>query len=374
MLLKQLENTLDKLFCKRQALEWDNVGLQVGSLNQNIKKIFVTLDVNSNSVSEAIDTNSDLMFSHHPLIFKPIYRVVDSDYAQNLVKKLIEEDISLYCAHTNYDLMCGGLNDFLAEKFSLNDIEIIEGNSRQWYKFVVFVPEEAEEEVRNTICKNSGGIYKNYSCCTFNTKGVGTFRPLEGSKPFSGKVGKLNFEKEIKIECIVDEGNKDNMVQEVLKVHPYEEVAYDIFKIENELSQEGIGRLGTLKKSMFFDEFLLRLKEIMGIRNFRWISDEPSSLRNKRIKRVALSCGSANSLTRNFVGLDCDIVVVGEIGYHNALEVINSGKVVIELGHSNSEKYAIDDICSKLESYFKNQEIKIIKSKKGYTAWRYYID
>ncbi|MGM0368150.1 MAG: Nif3-like dinuclear metal center hexameric protein [Actinomycetota bacterium] len=374
MLLNQLEKNLDKLFCKRQALEWDNVGLQVGSLSQDIRKIFVTLDVNSSSINEAIDTNSDLIFSHHPLIFKPIYRVVDSDYAQNLVKKLIGEDISLYCAHTNYDLMCGGLNDFLAEKLYLNDTKIIEEEGRQWYKFVVFVPEEAEEEVRNAICKNGGGSYKNYSCCTFNTKGVGTFRPLEGSKPFSGKVGKLNFEQEIKIECIVDGCNKDNIIQEVLKVHPYEEVAYDIFKIENKLSQEGIGRLGSLKQSMFFGEFLLRLKEIMGIRNFRWISEDSSSIKNKKIKRVALSCGSANSLTRNLVGLDCDIVVVGEIGYHNALEIINSGKVVVALGHSNSEKYAIDDIYSKLESYFKNQEIKIVKSKKGYTTWRYYID
>ncbi len=374
MLLSKLEMILDKLFSKSKALKWDNVGLQVGSKNKEIKNILVTLDANDNCINEAIEKNSDLIFAHHPLIFEPLKTIVDTNHIQGLVKKLIENNIALYCAHTNYDLMDKGLNDFVANKMGLNDIKVLQKNKQQWYKFVVFVPQESEEIVRNTICANGGGNYKDYSCCTFNVKGTGTFKPLEGATPYSGKVGELNFEKETKIECIVSEDDLNNLIKEVIKIHPYEEVAYDVFKIENQLYREGIGRIGKLEQPLYFNEFLLKIKDELEVRNFKWVAHEQQKLKNKKVEKVALICGSANSLKENITSLNCDVVLVGELDYHNALDIINSGKIVIELGHGNSEKYAIDDIYNKLSSYFKNKKIKILKSKMGYTVWRYYID
>src|SRR3989304_542934 len=148
--------------------------------------------------------------------------------------------------------MTGGLNDFVAGILGFTNIEIIEERYEQWYKFVVFVPGEAAEEIRKIICQHGGGKWQNYSCCTFNVEGKGTFIPHKGSKPYTGKVGYMNYVDEVRIECIVNERELGSLIDAVVKAHPYEEVAYDVYKIENKLKGIGLGRWGELKKPHSF--------------------------------------------------------------------------------------------------------------------------
>ena len=226
MILRELALCLDKIFNKNLALSWDKVGLQVGDLGSDVKRILVTLNVTSDVVDEATSLNSDLILTHHPLIFNPIDTILSSRICEKEILKLIENNIAVYCAHTNYDSMAGGLNDLVTSTLGLVDIDIIEEQYKQWYKFVVFVPEESEEKLRNVICQNGGGRWRNYSCCTFNIEGKGTFMPQPGSKPYTGKVGSINYVNEVRIECIVRDKDLNNLIEAVIKAHPYEEVAY----------------------------------------------------------------------------------------------------------------------------------------------------
>ena len=376
MILKKLAQNLDEIFSKSLALDWDKVGLQVGNLGKNVEKILVSLDINNNVVDEAINLKADLILSHHPLIFDPINTVVSGDYLQKKVLSLIENKIAVYTAHTNYDVMPDGLNEYIINKLDLTDISIIEPQYKQWYKFVVFVPKEAEKKIRDIICREGGGQWKNYSCCTFNIEGTGTFTPLEGAKPYIGKIGSMSYVDEVRIECIVNESVLDKVVKSTIAAHPYEEVAYDIYKIENKFPDAGVGRSGELKSAKYFVEFLEVIKNKMDIGNFRWLSEIGGELKEKKIKKIAVVNGSASSLTPKLAALDCDLLILGEIGYHDALSLAESGKIVVEVGHGCIEKWAIHDMHDKLEKFFQVQKVKmdIAKSKTGYAAWRYYID
>ncbi len=123
------------------------------------------------------------------------------------ILRLIEKGIAVYAAHTNYDIMPGGLIDVLSEKLELDDLQYIKQEDVQWYKFVIFVPRDSQDKVRKAICSQGGGEFKNYSCCTFNVAGKGTFLPGEGAEPYIGEKGNLNIVDEIRMECIVSEDN-----------------------------------------------------------------------------------------------------------------------------------------------------------------------
>ena len=386
MILKEIVNLLDNIFKKNIALVGDNVGLQIGNLNWNIKTILITLDVTNNVIDEAIKNNANLIFSHHPLIHSPIQTVTNTSLTGKKIIRLVENEAAVYVAHTNYDMASDGLNSLLAEKLGLKNVSIIKPENQQWYKFVVFVPKEAEEKIRDVICSGGGGKWKNYSCCTFNIEGKGTFKPLEGSHPYIGKVGDLNFVDEVRIECIVNEENINSLVKAVVKAHPYEEPAYDIYKIENKFEDYGIGRIGELKSPEKFKSFLDKIKIAFNTTNFRWLAQNPdtNSADEKIIKKIALINGSANSFTDSvsLTDFECDLIIVGELKYHKSLEIAESGKIFVELGHGESEKTAIDDIYLKLKSYFDNyfsgsckvERINLIKSKTGFEPWRFYIE
>jgi len=376
MILKDLALCLDRIFNRHIALDWDKTGLQIGDGQKDIKKILVTLDITGDEADEAVTTNSDLIISHHPLIFNPLDTILSSKNTEKEILKLIKNEIAVYAAHTNYDKMAGGLNDFVAASLGLIKIEPIEEEYEQWYKFVVFVPEEAAGNIRDVICRYGGGKWQNYSCCTFNIEGKGTFIPHQGSKPYTGKAGKMNFVDEVRIECIVNEMDLGKLVDAVVKAHPYEEVAYDVYKIENKFKASGLGRLGEFKNPQTFKSFSEKIKQVLGIEVFRWMYEKDVKVDDKKIEKAALVCGSANSLTGRLAEIDCDLVIVGEISYHNALRIIESRKILVAVGHGSSEALAITGMSDKLEEFFKKEKIKIniIKSKYGYRSWRYQID
>jgi dinuclear metal center YbgI/SA1388 family protein len=381
MILKDVILHLDKLFEINLAASWDKPGLQIGNPNNDIKQVLIAVDVTNQVIQEAKESNSNLIISHHPLIFSPLNLIISDNSTSTKILELVENKISLYTAHTNYDAMPGGLNDYLAKKLELKNIVVIESSGEQWYKFVIFVPPEAENKIKDTIGQNGGGKWGNYSNCTFNINGTGTFKPLDGSNPYSGKAGELSTVNEVRIECIVNEVNLPHLVKSVLESHPYEEPAYDIYRIENKFTSAGFGRIGELEESMTAADFFRTLKEKLHLKNFRWRINpgEDNNPENLMVKKIAVINGSANSLSQriSISDYECDLVIAGELKYQNSSEIIESVKILIEIGHYESEKLAIEDIYEKLLVYFKKnnfKNIKFIKTKVKNSSWRYYID
>jgi len=113
-------------FPKTLAYDWDNVGLQVGSLNRKCKTVLVTLDVTKEVLAEAIALKAELIFSHHPLIFKPMSNILTESPRGHLIEGLLQNHIAVYSAHTNYDLAEGGMNDELANVLKIQNPQVLD--------------------------------------------------------------------------------------------------------------------------------------------------------------------------------------------------------------------------------------------------------
>lgn len=376
MILKELVSILDKLFHKCMAADWDRAGFQIGNERRDIKRILVTLDLDDKVIEEAVSCNAGLVISHHPVIFHSLDSVTDSNNTGRKVMRLIENGISAYAAHSNYDIMDEGLSDILAQKLGLEDVKSIGSHKKQWYKFVIYAPSASQEKIRKVIWRSGGGKFRDYSCCTFSNSGTATFLPEKNAHPHTGSIGELSIVDEVRMECIVHEEELKQLVENVIKAHPYEEPAYDIHRIENQLDNTGFGRYGRVGQPAIFKEYIKVLKKNLQIADIGWIDRDTGNTGNKLVSKIAVAGGSANSITKELAKIDCDLVIAGEISYHNAIEISESGKIVAVIGHGTSEKYAIDDIYNKLISLFRDNKIDmdVFKSKSGYWIWRYDID
>ncbi|MGI6686592.1 MAG: Nif3-like dinuclear metal center hexameric protein [Bacillota bacterium] len=283
---------MEELAPSSLAEEWDNIGLMVGDLSQTVERVLVSLDVDERVIDEAISQKVNLIISHHPLFFNPIKNILFHEPLGKVVRKLIKHDIALFSAHTNLDIAPGGINDFLAEILDLNDVEILaETKEEELYKFVVFVPKDYLDQVRNSLCEAGAGHIGEYSHCTFSSLGEGTFLPLAGTKPFIGAEGLLEKTAEYRLETIVPKHKLNSVLQAMLKSHPYEEAAFDILHTKLEGKKYGLGRIGNLSQPASLAKLTERIKEVFKVKGIRVIGNP-----DQVISKVAVMGGRRDVL------------------------------------------------------------------------------
>ncbi|MDR9795781.1 Nif3-like dinuclear metal center hexameric protein [Aeribacillus pallidus] len=345
---------------KHYALEGDKIGLQIGTLNKPVRKIMVALDVLEEVVDEAINQKVDLIIAHHPPIFHPLKHIRTDDPAGRIIEKCIKHEIAVYAAHTNLDVAPGGVNDLLADRLQLVNQKILVPTYQDpLKKLAVFVPKDYEEDVREALGKAGAGFIGNYSYCTFSSAGTGTFLPLENANPFIGDTGKLEMVEEVKIETIFPQSIQKKVIQAMLKAHPYEEVAYDIYPLENEGKQLGLGKIGELEKEMTLKEFAEHVKKALEVEKVRVVGDLQAT-----IKKVAVLGGDGNKYIYQAKMRGADVYVTGDVYYHTAHDAMMLGLHVVDPGH-NIEKVMKEGVAEKLTKLCaeENLEVEIIPSR-----------
>lgn len=344
------------------AEEDDPVGLAVGTLNKPISKVLVTLDVRPEVVQEAIESNVDLIFAHHPPIFKPIKKLISDDPQIEMYNQLIKNDIAVYAAHTNLDVAEGGMNDWLAQKIGLTNTEIMTITKQFSYKkLAVTVPEKNADEVRRALtAAGAGEIDSKYKDSSFILEGKGFFTPKIGAKPAIGEVNQSEQTNETKIEVVVTQAKLANVITTLLKVHPYEVPAYDVYTIENMSETFGLGRVGNLAEPIKLKEFVRETKDMFGVSGLRYITINPDQM----IQRVAICGGDGGKFYQDALDKKADVYITGDVYYHTAHDMLSNGLSVIDPGHH------IEQICKpSLTELFRqwDQEsgwgIEIISSK-----------
>ena len=347
------------------AEEWDNPGLLIGSFDKEVKSILTCLDVTSEVVDEAVEKKVDLIISHHPLIFKAQKCIRTDRYPDGLIYSLIKNNINLLSAHTNLDFANGGLNDYLAKLLKLNNIKSLkEYKSDKMYKVVVYVPEKSINKVRNAMSIAGAGWIGKYSDCFFSVEGEGTFKPLKGTKPHIGQVDKLESVKECRLETIAEENKLNDIIEVMKKNHPYEEVAYDIYSLNNKGEKYGFGRRGILKTAESFEEFVERVKKCLKVKNVRVIGNN-----RKKVRDVGVFCGGFDiSCLDGTDNKNMDVLVTGEVKYNQAVEICEKDFCVLEAGHFYTERIVVSLLSNILGK--KMPKIKIIKSKKEKNPFR----
>lgn len=314
---------------KKLAYEKDKIGLLVGTLHKEVKRVMVTLDVLENVADEAADKQVDLIIAHHPLIFRPLKNVRSDEGQGKIVTKCIKNDIAVYAAHTNLDLADGGVNDMLAAQLGLKHAQILQPTYHEpLYQLVVYVPQSHAENVRHVIGDAGVGSIGNYSHCSFSSSGTGSFLPHSGAHPYLGSVGKVEQMDEQRIEAIVPEHLLRKVVARMVKAHPYEEPAYQVIPIQNEGKAYGLGRIGKLQEAMPFERYCRLVKEQLGIDGLRAVGAADAMIRT-----VAVSGGDGNSLIPYAKYRGADVLISGDIYYHTAHDALLCGLHVIDAGH-----------------------------------------
>ncbi|MCK5050145.1 MAG: Nif3-like dinuclear metal center hexameric protein [Candidatus Cloacimonetes bacterium] len=338
---------LNKIANPSLAFDWDNVGFQLGDGNQEVKKILLTLDVTENAINKAIRENVDLIISHHPFIFKPISKITNPIYL-----KLIKNNISVFCAHTNLDVIKKGVNFALAEKLELSNLKFISNeNGSTLFQVAVYVPSDSMVKVADAVFAFGAGIIGNYSNCMNDYEVSGQFMPVEGSNPVLGTKDKLEKVVERKLEFFVDSFKLPKVIEEMEKAHPYETPAYAVYPQEKQNENFGLGLIGELKQEMTLEDFAKTVKKNLQAPFVKlWRAGKPAK---SKVKRIAVCGGSGTSLLSKVYGR-ADVFVSADFTYHTVLE---SRIPLIDAGHFYTENPVLKNLREMLAKF----DLEIIK-------------
>jgi dinuclear metal center YbgI/SA1388 family protein len=331
------------------AMEGDPIGLQLGTPDRPVKKVLVALDVTEDVADEAIRLQADMIVAHHAVIYRPVRHLRTDLPAGKLYAKLLKHDIAVYVAHTNLDAAEGGVNDALASALGLTDaVPFAELKHGQLAKLAVFVPKSHHDRVMQAVFDAGAGWIGNYSHCSFNVEGTGTFLAREGANPFLGQVGRLETADEIRLETVVPREKLDRVVQAMLKAHPYEEVAYDIYPLDVKGKTYGIGRVGSLPEPATLAQLAERVKAAYRVSAVRLVGDP-----GRTVRKVAVLGGSGRSYVADAMRSGADVLVTGDIDHHTAHDALAAGFALIDAGH-HIEKLVKPAVAGRLGGMLKD--------------------
>lgn len=315
---------------------YDNSGLQIGSPHMEVTGILLTIDITEDVVDEAVMSGCNLIVSHHPLLFSGLKRITDASYTERTILKAIRNSVAVISSHTSIDAAYNGVNHIICRKLGLKNLQILSPVEGRLRKLVTFVPKDHIEQVRDALFISGAGQIGDYDSCSFNLEGLGSFRGGDETSPFVGEKGKLHLEPEIRIETVFPMHIQGRVIQALKESHPYEEVAYDIYTLENEYSRTGMGMTGEFENPVAENEFIQLLKNVFGSEIIRH-----TELMGIPVKKVAVCGGSGSFLTGKAIKSGAQFFVTGDLKYHQFFDA--QKKIVIaDIGHYESEQFTTE--------------------------------
>lgn len=334
MKIREIISVLEKFAPLQLQEDYDNSGLQTGDPDMEVASALLTLDVTEAVIEEAIHRNAGLVVAHHPLIFGSLRSITPKNYVGRILLKAIQNNISIYAAHTNLDNMYEGVNALIAQKMGLHNTRILQPKKGILKKLYTYVPVEAAEKVREALFVSGAGSLGKYRECSYNINGTGTFRPEKEANPAIGVAGGAREQvAEIKIEVLLTHYQERQVLAALFSVHPYEEVAYELITLDNADQYIGAGMIGELNQAVSVQDFLKMVKDTMKAGCIRY-----TSFPDKMVKKVAVCGGSGSFLLKDAIAMGADAFVTADFKYHQFFDA--DGRILIaDIGHYESEQY-----------------------------------
>jgi len=333
--------------------DYDNSGLLVGSPEQEVHAALVALDCTEQVVDEAIALGCNLIITHHPIVFKGLKSFTGKTYVERVVEKAIRHNLALYAIHTNLDHVKYGVNGVISERLGLKNLKVLKPKGGLLKKLVTFCPTEQAEDLRLALFAAGAGHISGYSDCSFNAEGTGTFKAGEGSDPYAGEIGILHHEPETRIETVFVAQDERKVLLALFENHPYEEVAYDIYGLENKLDAVGAGMIGWLEHELDGRAFLGLVKERMDASVIRH-----TALLPKKIRKVAVCGGSGSFLLKDAIAAGADAFVTADFKYHEFFDA-DEKLVIADIGHFESEQFTSNLLIDIIQENFPNFAIRL---------------
>ena len=332
---------------------YDNAGLILGNPGHELAGVLISLDVTEAVIEEAVKKKINMVVAHHPLIFSGLKKVTGSNYTERTVELAIKHSVAVYSAHTNLDAVHEGVNAMICRKLGLKNPRILRPKKGVLSKLVTFVPSAHLEAVGQAVFDAGAGHIGNYDQCSYRLQGHGTFRALEGSSPFVGKKGKMHVEEEVRFETIFPSYLQERIIDALLRSHPYEEVAYDIYPLNNVFAGAGEGMIGTLPDPLNELKFLQMTAGIFMSHGLKH-----SDLTGKQISEVAVCGGSGSHLLADAVRAGAHAFITSDIRYHQFFDA--DGKILVaDIGHYESEQFTKQVFYELITKNFPNFAVQI---------------
>ncbi|MCJ7774363.1 MAG: Nif3-like dinuclear metal center hexameric protein, partial [Desulfobacterales bacterium] len=336
------------------AEDWDNVGLQVGENGWLVKKIWIALDPTTEVVTAACEHKVDLLITHHPLIFSALKTIDFSTPIGKIIRLTAKHKTSIFSVHTNLDNAHNGINDILAKKVGLKNVNILRSlNTHGFYKLVVFVPAKYEKKILDAIIETNVRATNQYIQfpVRYNSQEIFVTRKTI-QKASEGKAGKIKTVEEIRIETNVHKGNLSQVIDLIRSLHPYGDMPYDIYPLFVKDATNGVGRIGDLSGNWRLSFFADHIRKKFGINSIK-VAGDPDLI----IDRVAVCSGSGSSLINDFISSGAQVFVSGDLRYHDARSVEQAGLAIIDIGHFVSEFIIVDELEKRLRKIFAEKQI-----------------
>lgn len=333
MKIKEITSCIEEFAPLSLQESWDNAGLLTGDPSFDVDSALIALDITEEVIDDAIRHGEKLIIAHHPLIFSGIKKLNGNNYVEKALIKAIKNDIAIYAAHTNIDVVKNGVSWRMAQKLGLKNVTTLSGEKGLLKKLIVYVPVSHAESIRGALFNAGAGEIGNYDSCSFNSVGQGTFRGNESTNPYVGKPGELHVEEEVRIETVFPVYLQQRIISSMLEVHPYQEVAYDIIPLENKHNSIGLGVVGNIDHEIGATEFLRLVKEVFNCKIIRFAGNT-----DKIIRKVAVCGGAGSSLINEAIQAKADIFITGDVKYHQFFDA--GDKIILaDIGHYESEQF-----------------------------------
>jgi dinuclear metal center YbgI/SA1388 family protein len=348
MKIKEILSVLEEMAPLAYAEDFDNVGLLVGDQNAETTGILVCHDALENVIDEAIIKKCNLVVCFHPILFSGLKKITGKNYVERSIIKAIKNDIAIYAVHTALDNHQNGVNKIFCDALGLKNAKVLIPKQNFIRKLVTYTIPENAEKVRNALFDAGAGNIGNYEDCSFNSKGIGTYMGNENSNPQLGQRFEFVETAEIKIEVTFEKYLESKILKALFSNHAYEEVAYEIYELQNSHQNIGLGMIGEFETPIEEKEFLLLVKEKMksdGIRH--------SAFTGKAIKKVAVLGGSGSYAIKNAIMAGADAFLTADLKYHQFYEAENR-LLLADIGHFESERYTKNYIVDYLRKKILN--------------------
>lgn len=349
MKIKELFPLLEEMAPLAYAEDFDNVGLLVGNQENEVSGILVCHDALESVIDEAIAKNCNVLVCFHPIVFSGLKKITGKNYVERAVIKAIKNDIAIYAVHTALDNHKNGVNKIFCDALGLKNTKILVPKQNFIQKLITYTIPENVEQVRNALFDAGAGKIGNYEDCSFNSQGIGTYMGNENSNPEIGERFEFVEAPEVKIEVTFEKHLQTKILKALFSNHVYEEVAYEIYDLQNAHQNIGLGMIGELETPMNETDFLAFVKDKMqcgGIRH--------SNLLSKKIAKVAVLGGSGSFAIKNAIQAKADVFLTADLKYHNFYEAENQ-IVLADIGHFESERftknYIVDFLKEKITNF-----------------------
>ncbi len=348
MNISEVIQTLESFAPLSYQESYDNAGLLTGDADRTCTGILCSLDTTEEIVKEAIEKKCNLIVAHHPIVFSGLKKITGRTYVERTIIAAIQNGIAIYAIHTNLDNVHNGVSKRMADLLGLENCKVLDPKTGLLQKLYTYVPVDDAEKVRLALFTAGAGNIGNYSECSFNGEGIGTYKAGEGTNPYIGEKGKRAETKEIKMEVVFPAYLQNHIVKALLQAHPYEEVAYDIVSLANEFQQVGSGIIGELPDAISETDFFQKLS-----RTFHLSVVKHTKLLHRNVKKIALCGGSGFFLLKKAIAAKADIYITSDVKYHEFFDADN--KIVLaDIGHWESEQFTIDLLYDILQSEFRS--------------------